>query len=321
MGIGINKVEVKVEDLIPPYFVTEGRDKRESISAMPGIYRLSIDNLIKDIQESRSLGIKAFLLFGVSKKKDAYGTEAYQEDGLVQEAVRTIKKKVTGVTVITDVCLCGYTSHGHCGIIRAQNAKRKTQNVVIDNTETLKVLSKIALSHAQAGADFVAPSAMAKLQVKAIRERLDKSGLKRVKILAYSAKFASNFYGPFRNALDSSPRFGDRKGYQLDFHNPEQAIEEIESDIKEGADIVMVKPALAYLDIIQRAKEKFSIPIAAYNVSAEYAMLKAYCQRTEDRRPRTERDLVLEILTSIKRAGADLIITYYARDVAKWLTH
>jgi len=268
----------------------------------------------------------------VSGKKDNRGAEAYSKKGIVQEAIRGIRGKIGDIVIITDVCLCGYTSHGHCGIIRGQKSDVRSQKNLssvfchlpsdfIDNDETVKILAKIALSHAEAGADLVAPSAMMEGQVKAIREALDGNDFEDIGILAYSAKYASNFYGPFRDAADSAPQFGDRKAYQMDFRNSNEALREIEEDIKEGADIVMVKPALAYLDIIRRAKDTFDVPLAAYNVSGEYAMVKAYCQRTEDRGQRTEveRNLVLEILTGIKRAGADLIISYHAKDAAKWL--
>ena len=321
-----SETKISASDLVMPYFVIEGNNKNEPIKSMPGISRLSINNLVKDIKEAKSLGIKAALLFGVCDKKDKFGKEAYSETGIVQKAVRAIKSNIKDFLVITDVCLCGYTSHGHCGILKkvdslsfmvySKSHKLSTISYQpkIDNDETLKVLAKIALSHAEAGADFVAPSAMIDGQVKTIRKILDKNNFKHVKILAYSAKYASSFYGPFREALNSSPRFGDRKSYQMDFRNSREALKEIREDIKEGADIVMVKPALAYLDIISRASQAFDAPIAAYNVSGEYAMLKSYCKSHE-----LEKNLALEILTSIKRAGADIIITYYAKEAAKWL--
>lgn len=293
---------------IMPYFVISGRNKKETINSMPGIYRLSIDNLVKDIKEARDLGIKAVLIFGVPEKKDNYGTSSYNKDGIVQKAVEVIKKNIKDIIVITDVCLCGYTLHGHCGII-------KDKGDIVDNDKTLKILAKIALSHAEAGADFVAPSAMMDGQVKAIRGALDKNGFESTGILAYSAKYASNFYGPFREALDSTPEFGDRKTYQMDYRNSDAALREIEEDIKEGADIVMVKPALAYLDIIYRAKEKFNIPLAAYNVSGEYSLIKKLSGGDKAK----EKDLAIEVLTSIKRSGADIIITYYAKETARWL--
>lgn len=297
-----------------PYFVIEGKNKKESIKSLPGIFRLSIDNLIKDVCEAKTLGIKAILLFGVCPDKDDLGRQAYSDNGIVPRALRLIKKEIKEIVIITDVCLCGYTSHGHCGIPTPQKRKMsaETQNYKINNDETIKILAKIAVSHAQAGADIVAPSAMMDGQVKAIREELDKAGFTDVAIMAYSAKYASNFYGPFREALDSVPQFGDRKSYQMDYRNAREALREIEQDIREGADIVMVKPALAYLDIIYRVKQEFNIPVAAYNVSGEYAMVKAYCQSIE-----IEKDLVLEIITAIKRAGADLIISYHAKDLGR----
>lgn len=303
----VSQTHLLVKDLIMPYFVIEGRNKKESIKSIPGIYRLSLDNLIEDIKEIKNLGIKAILLFGVVHRKDETGTEAYRKDGIVQRAIKAIRKNIKDVVIITDVCLCGYTSYGHCGIVKGRD---------IDNEETLKILAKIALSHAQAGADFVAPSAMMDGQVRIIRETLDKNRFSDTGILAYSAKYASNFYGSFREALDSQPQFGDRKTYQMDYRNSDEALREIQQDIDEGADIVMVKPALAYLDIIRRAKEKFNIPLAAYNVSGEYALIKLASQEGIV----SEKDAILEILTSIKRAGADLIISYHAKEVAKWLT-
>jgi porphobilinogen synthase len=316
----VAETQLRPAELIMPYFVIEGKNKKEKINFLPGVYRLTIDNLIKDIQEAKNSGIKAILLFGICQKKDVSGSQAYVADGVVPRAVKAIKKEIKDIIVITDVCLCAYTSHGHCGVLTRQIANRKPQTAaIVDNDETLKVLAKIAVSHAQAGADMVAPSAMMDGQVKMIREALDKNGFQDMGILAYSAKYASNFYGPFREALDSQPQFGDRKAYQMDFRNLDEALREIEQDIEEGADIVMVKPALAYLDIIYRARQKFNIPLAAFNVSGEYAMVKAYCQKPETRVQKPEKDLVLEIITAIKRAGADLIITYWAKDLARWL--
>jgi len=302
-------------DLIMPYFVIEGINKKNPIESMPGVYHLSIDNLIEDAEEAKGLGIKAILLFGVSPKKDLSGSEAYGKSGIVQKAIKAIKRNIKDIVVISDVCLCGYTSHGHCGIVKAQSLKHKAQNYIIDNDETLKILAKAALSHAEAGVDFVAPSAMMDGQVKAIREALDKNGFSKAGIFAYSAKYASNFYGPFREALDSQPQFGDRKTYQMDYRNSDEALREIKQDIEEGADIVMVKPALAYLDIIRRAKQNFSIPVAAYNVSGEYALVKFGAKKGLF----NEKEITLEILTAIKRAGADLIVSYHAREVARWL--
>lgn len=316
------QTQISAKDLILPYFVIAGKNKKQAIESMPGVFRLSTDRLLKDIEEIKNLGINAILLFGIPQRKDVFGKEAYSKDGVVQKALRTIKKNIKDIVIFTDVCLCGYTSHGHCGILKSQKSKvlpcrqaGKSQNYIVDNDETLKILAKVALSHAQAGADFVAPSAMMDGQVKAIREALDKNGFKDTGILAYSAKYASNFYGPFRDAIDSSPQFGDRKSYQMDYRNADEALREIGQDIDEGADIVMVKPALAYLDIIYRAKQKFNIPIAAYNVSGEYSMIK---KASEGDRIK-ERDLALETITSIKRAGADFIISYFGKEVARWL--
>ncbi|MFH1655793.1 MAG: porphobilinogen synthase [Candidatus Omnitrophota bacterium] len=302
----VSETRISVKDLILPYFVVEGSNIRQEIKSMPSVFHLSIDNLLEDLKQTRNLGINRILLFGLPQKKDVSGSESYSKDGVVQKALRAIKKETEDIVVITDVCLCGYTSHGHCGIVKDKK---------IDNDASIKVLAKIALFHAQAGADFVAPSAMMDGQVRAIREALDKNGFEDTKILAYSAKYASNFYGPFRDALDSTPQFGDRKTYQMDYRNSDEALREIEQDIDEGADIVMVKPALAYLDIIYKAKQKFNVPIAAYNVSGEYSMIKKLSEGDKIK----ERDLALETLTSIKRAGADLIITYFGREVAKWL--
>ncbi len=331
----ISQARLSVEDFIMPYFVIEGRDKKEAIKSMPGVYRLSIDNLIEDIKEVKRLGIKAVLLFGICDKKDKMGSESYSKEGIVQRTISQIRKYIEDIIIISDVCLCGYTSHGHCGIVKdhrpqttdhrqkkkvsSQVCGLKSQVYIIDNDATLEVLAKIALSHAQAGADFVAPSAMMDGQVVMIREALDRDGFKDIGIFTYSAKYASNFYGPFREALDSSPSFGDRRSYQMDYRNSDEALREIEEDLKEGADLIMVKPALAYLDIIYRAKQKFNVPIAAYNVSGEYSMVKAYCHRLQTSDFRPEKELVVEILTSIKRAGADLIVTYHAKEVAKWL--
>jgi len=295
--------------LIMPYFVIEGADKCLPIKSMPGIYRLSVDNLIKDIKEINRLGIKKVLLFGIAEEKDEYAASAYAKNGIVHKAVRAVKENVKDITVITDVCLCAYTSHGHCGVIKAQS------EVVIDNKETLKILAEIAVSHAEAGADWVAPSAMAKHQVKAIRTALDNKGYRKTKILGYSAKFASNFYGPFRDAVNSAPKFGDRSGYQLNFADTKAALKEIADDIKEGADAVMVKPALSYLDVIKSAKDKFNHPLAAYNVSGEYSFVKFGAKAGFW----DEKKMVFEIITAIKRAGADWIISYHAKDIAKWL--
>ncbi len=290
--------KLSVKDLVLPYFVVEGEGKSEKIESMPGIFRLSVDNLVKDVDEAQKLGIKSILLFGIPGKKDESGSEAYQKNGVVQKALRAIKGEFKRLTVITDVCLCAYTTHGHCAILKSD------RKVNIDLKATLQALARIAVSHAEAGADMAAPSAMMRGQVKAIRSALDGKGFKKVKIMGYSVKFASNFYGPFREAMESAPAFGDRSNYQLDYRDAAKALKEIAADIKEGADIVMVKPALAYLDIIYQAKQKFKVPLAAYNVSGEYSLMK-------------DNKMMLEVLTAVKRAGADIIITYHAKEIAK----
>jgi len=309
-------------DLIMPYFVVSGKNIKSPIKSMPGINHLSIDRLVKDISETRERGIKAILLFGIPEAKDRSGSGAYKKEGIVQRAVKAVKKNFKDIIAITDVCLCGYTSHGHCCIIREDpRPETRDPKYSIDYRNTLKVLAKIALSHADAGADLVAPSAMMDGQVGAIRDALDRKGFKEAGILAYSAKYASNLYLPFREVMGSSPQFGDRKAYQMDYRDSDEALREIGQDIDEGADVVMVKPALSYLDIIYRAKEKFNIPLAAYNVSGEYSMIKRYIEIAEGKvqRKEMERSTVLEILTGIKRAGADFIISYYAKEAAKWL--
>ena len=300
------ETRLSVSDLIYPIFVTHGRDVRVEIDPMPGIYQLSLDHLLSEIGEVVELGIPAVLLFGIPDRKDAAGTEAYEPNGIVQEAIRVIKQAAPDLLVITDVCLCEYTDHGHCGVIA---------NGGVDNDRTLELLASTAVCQVDAGADMVAPSAMMDGQVKAIRAALDARGSVDLPIMAYSAKYASAFYGPFRLAAGSAPQFGDRKGYQMDPPNARQAMLEIEQDIDEGADIVMVKPALAYLDVIARARHEFATPIAAYNVSGEYAMVKAAAQNEwlDGRR------VTVEIITAIKRAGADLIISYHAKEIARWL--
>lgn len=301
-------INIQKNDLIYPYFVTGGKDRKEAIRSFPGQFRFSLDRLIEDAEGLGRLGIDKILLFGIPYNKDKMGSYAYAKDNVVSSAVRKLKKYFPGITIITDVCLCAYTTHGHCGILKRQGHE-------IDNGATLKALSEIALSHAGSGADYVAPSAMAKKQVFAIRKVLDKEGFGDTKIMGYSAKFASSFYGPFRNAAKSAPKFGDRRAYQLDYRDRDKAIREVSDDIKEGADIIMVKPALSYLDIIKEVKSKFRKPLAAYNTSGEYAFVK-YGARGG---LWDERNMVFEIITSIKRAGADLIITYHAKDIARWL--
>lgn len=296
---------LRVEDLIVPIFVDENAKEKKAIPSMPGYYRVPIGEVVKEIEECMNLGLRAFIFFGIPKRKDEFGSEAFNDDGVIQKSVRLAKKEFPDAVIITDVCLCEYTGHGHCGIVKDGR---------ILNDETLAILGKIAISHAKAGADIVAPSGMMDGMVKAIRAALDSEGFSEVAIMSYSAKFASNFYSPFREAAESGYKFGDRKSYQMDFHNSNEALREIELDINEGADIVMVKPALAYLDVIRRAREKFLIPLAAYNVSGEYSMVKSAIQRGW-----LSEEVVYEILVAIKRAGADLIITYHAKEIAEYL--
>lgn len=273
---------------------------------MPGLYRLSSDLLSGEVEEIASLGIPAIILFGIPQKKDEVGSSAYHPKGVVQQAIRAIKKATPELLVITDVCLCEYTSHGHCGLV---------VDGYVDNDKTLELLAKTALSHTEAGADMVAPSDMMDGRVKAIRQALDGNGFQNIPILAYAAKYASAFYGPFREAAESAPQFGDRRSYQMDPPNWREALREVEQDIAEGADIVMVKPALPYLDVIRKVRDTFNHPLAAYSVSGEYAMIKAAAQQDW----LDERGVVLEMLTAIKRAGADIIISYYAKEAARWL--
>ncbi|MEO0290154.1 MAG: porphobilinogen synthase [candidate division WOR-3 bacterium] len=294
------------DDLVYPLFVIKGEGKKEEISSMPGQYRYSIDVLCEEIQKIKEEGIKAVILFGIPEKKDEMGSDAYSDDGIIQRALREIRKFEKDLILITDLCMCEYTSHGHCGIIK---------NGDVDNDMTLLYLGKIAVSQVVAGADIVAPSGMMDGMVKAIRKALDENGFKDTPILSYAIKYASSFYGPFREAAESAPQFGNRKTYQMDPANLREAILEAELDYEEGADILMVKPALAYLDVIKTIRERFNRPIAAYNVSGEYAMVKAASMKGYI----NEREIVFEILTSIKRAGADIILTYHARDVVKWL--
>lgn len=293
-----------------PYFVRHGSNARVAISAMPGNFQLSPDELVKEVAKAYEAGIRAVLLFGIPEKKDEIASEAYADDGIVQDAVRLVKKEIPQMLVITDVCLCEYTSHGHCGIV-----KKNANNYEVDNDSTLELLAKTAVSHARAGADIVAPSDMMDGRIRAIREALDSSGFKNVPIMAYAAKFASAFYGPFRQAAESAPQFGDRRSYQMDPANANEALREVALDIQEGADIVMVKPALSCLDIIYRVKTTFGYPTAAYAVSAEFSMVKAAFEKGWI----DEKAVTLESLLAIKRAGADIIITYSAVDVANWL--
>jgi porphobilinogen synthase len=299
----IQETQVTVHDLIYPLFVCEGTSIRREIPSMPGIFQLSIDNVVKECKEVAGLQIPGVLLFGIPAQKDHVGTDSFSEDGIIQKAVRAIREAVPELLIITDICLCEYTDHGHCGNIISGD---------VDNDTTLELLSRQALSHANAGAGMLAPSAMMDGMVRSIRNTLDKNGFSGLPIMSYSAKFASSFYGPFREAADSAPQFGDRKSYQMNGANAREALREIEQDMKEGADIAMVKPALAYLDIIRMARDNFNIPLAAYNVSGEYSMIKAASAKGWI----NEEQIVNEILNSIKRAGADIIISYFAKEVA-----
>lgn len=303
----VRETSLSVANLIFPLFVAHGRELKREIPSMPGVYHLSLDELAREVKEVESLGIPAVLLFGLPEAKDAYGSEASARDGIVQQAVRTVKETVSDLLVITDVCLCSYTSHGHCGVVDGGR---------VVNDDTVETLAKVALSHAEAGADIVAPSDMMDGRVAAIREVLDENGYTQVAILSYAAKYASSFYGPFREAADSAPQFGDRRGYQMDPANSDEALREVALDLDEGADIVMVKPALAYLDVIRRVKSEFGVPVAAYNVSGEYAMVKAAGRLGWIE----EEKVMMEILTAIKRAGADMILTYFAKEAARLLT-
>jgi porphobilinogen synthase len=306
----VSETRLDPADFIYPMFVAHGLDRREPIPAMPGIDRLSIAHAVSEAGEAHQLGIPAVLLFGLPATKDEEGSGAWDEEGIVQLATRAIKEAHPELLVITDLCLCEYTSHGHCGVLRAGGG-----GVRVDNDATLELLSRTAVSQARAGADLIAPSDMMDGRVGSIRAALDEEGLSETPIMAYSAKFASAFYGPFRDAAASTPAFGDRRGYQMDPANGAEALRETRLDIEEGADIVMVKPALPYLDVIRRIKEETDVPIAAYNVSGEYSMLKAACAAGY----LDERAAVLEALTSIRRAGADMVITYHAKEAATWL--
>lgn len=306
----VRETHLEVSQLVMPYFVRPGKKLRIPINAMPGNFQLSIDELAKEAANAVESGIKAILLFGIPESKDEIASGAYAEDGIIQQAVRLLKKEFPQLLVITDVCLCEYMSHGHCGIV-----KKASEKWNIDNDSTLKLLAKTALSYAIAGADIVAPSDMMDGRVKAIRQTLDENGFENTPIMSYSAKFASAFYGPFRQAAESAPQFGDRRSYQMDSANALEALREVALDIQEGADIVMVKPALACLDIIHRVKTTFGYPTAAYAVSAEFSMIKAAAEKGWI----DEKSVTLESLLAIRRAGADIIITYSAVEVAKWL--
>ena len=297
---------VTVDDLIYPLFVVPGTNIREEIPSMPGVFHLSVDELVKEVEEVAALEIPAVILFGIPEHKDESASEAYHEHGIIQRALRELKKNVPDVLLITDVCLCEYTSHGHCGIIKDGQ---------VDNDLTLEMLAETAVSHAAAGADIVAPSDMMDGRVAAIRSALDSEGFKNTPIMSYAAKYASAFYGPFREAAHSTPQFGDRRSYQMDPPNALEAIREVQLDIEEGADIVMVKPGLAYMDIVRRVKDEFGYPTAVYNVSGEYAMVKAAAEKGWI----DEKRIVREIMVGFKRAGADMILTYHAKDVARWI--
>ncbi|MBA4422538.1 MAG: porphobilinogen synthase [Syntrophus sp. (in: bacteria)] len=302
----IRETKLSVDNLIYPLFAVPGAKVKKPIVSMPGIFQMSVDHLVRETQRVKELGIPAVLLFGIPDKKDEIASGAMAKDGIVQQAIRGIKEKVPDILVITDVCLCEYTSHGHCGMLEKED---------VANDATLEVLAETAVSHAKAGADMVAPSAMMDGQIAALREGLDEAGFDTLPIMAYSAKYASCFYGPFREAAESAPAFGDRRAYQMDPANSDEAMREITLDVTEGADIIMVKPALAYLDIIRRAKEEFDLPLAAYSVSGEFSMIKAAAQMGWIDGERA----MLESLTAIRRAGADMIITYFAPDMAKIL--
>jgi len=303
----VRETELSTDDFIYPLFVVPGTNVRKEVKSMPGVYQMSIDQTVRECADVKKLCIPAVILFGIPEHKDELGSEAYDEAGIIQMAVRSIKKEVPELIVITDVCLCEYTSHGHCGIVKDGE---------ILNDESVELLAKEALTHAQAGADMVAPSDMFDGRVKAIRTMLDENGYQNIPIMSYAAKYASGFYGPFREAAESSPKFGDRRSHQMDPANSDEALREVALDIEEGADIVMVKPALPYLDVIRRVKDRFQMPTAAYNVSGEYSMIKAAGRNGWI----DEQRVMIEVLTAIRRAGADLILTYFAKDAARLLS-
>lgn len=306
----VRETTLTVQDLILPLFVRPGKSIKKEIVSMPGNYQLSVDRLVEEIGAARDLGVRAFILFGIPASKDAVGSSAWAEEGIVQQALRAVRAAHKDVLLITDECFCEYTDHGHCGVLHEVNGRRD-----VDNDATLVNLAKQCVSHAQAGADLVAPSGMMDGMVRAIRQGLDDAGFTGLPILSYAAKYASGFYGPFRDAAESPPQFGDRSTYQMDPANSDEAMREVALDLEEGADLVMVKPALAYLDIIRRVKDRFGVPVAAYNVSGEFAMVKAAAAKGWI----DERRVAMEILTSIKRAGADMVLTYYALEAARWL--
>ena len=302
----VSETTLSVNDLVYPMFSAFGSGIKKGISSMPGIYQQSIEHIVAEAQEVYNLGIPAVLLFGIPETKDAVGSDAYSETGIIQETIRAIKRAVPGLAVITDVCMCEYTDHGHCGLIKDGD---------VDNDSTLELLAREALSHARAGADMVAPSDMMDGRVAAIREALDENGFDKIPIMSYAVKYASGYYGPFREAAESTPQFGDRRSYQMDPANRLEALREAASDIEEGTDIIMVKPGLPYLDILRDLRNEYNLPLAVYNVSGEYSMIKAAAAQgwiDEER-------VVLETMLGFKRAGADIIITYHAKDVARWL--
>ena len=301
------ETKLSVDDFIYPLFAAAGKGIRREVPSMPGVFQLSVENLVKEAKEARSLGIPAILLFGIPAKKDPLGKDAYSDKGIIQTAVRAVKDAVPGILVVTDVCFCEYTDHGHCGVLDRDGD--------VDNDATLAILARSAVTHARAGADMVAPSDMMDGRVAAIRKALDKEGFAGIPIMSYAAKYASAFYGPFRDAAGSTPRSGDRRSYQMDPPNAREALREVAQDVMEGADILMVKPALAYLDIIYRVREAFDLPVAAYNVSGEYSIVKAGAKMGWVDGER----MMMEILTGIKRAGADLILTYSAKEAARIL--
>jgi porphobilinogen synthase len=304
------ETHLSVHDFVLPLFISEKVQQRQAIASMPGVFQLSVKEVADETRAAQDLGLQAVLLFGIPEQKDEQASGAYAEDGIVQKALRAIRSKCPDLVTITDVCLCEYMSHGHCGVTRVDG-----DHFNVLNDETVELLVKTALSHAAAGADMVAPSDMMDGRVGAIREALDERGFDQTAIMSYAAKFASAFYGPFREAAESPPKFGDRRSYQMDFANANEALREVALDIDEGADIVMVKPALPYMDILWRVRERFRKPTAVYHVSGEYAMVKSAVEKGL----LNERDAVIEIMTALKRAGADIIVTYWARELAKWL--
>ena len=328
----VRETELNPGDLVMPFFIRPGRGERRAIGSMPGQAQLSVDVFVKELKKARSLGVPAAMLFGIPERKDARGTGAYAKDGIVQQALRAGKDAVPDLVLLADLCFCEYTDHGHCGVMKARRGAKPTYEVApggtvaliekthaadyeLDNDATLDLIAQTAASQAEAGADVIAPSGMTDGMVQCIRGALDRAGFAHTPILSYAAKYASGFYGPFRDAAESPPKFGDRSGYQMDPANADEALREVALDVEEGADMLMVKPALAYLDVLSRVKSRFGLPTAAYSVSGEYAMIKAAAERGW----LDERRVALEALTSIKRAGADFMLTYHALDAARWL--